>query len=260
MVERNDVAAPSVRERVGVLRKFERLAEGPMLLLALAWLLLMILEFTGGLNPVLQGVATVIWIVFIGEFLVRLVLAPKKLRFLSRNWLTVVALIIPALRVFRAVQAFRVLRLARASRGIQFVRVIGSLNRSMGALGRTMSRRGVGYVALLSLAVAFGGAAGMFFFERGNPGFESYQEALWWTSMILTTVGAPAGPLSGEGRTLAFLLALYGFSVFGYLAASLASFFVERDKEASQEEQRANVLVDEIRALRQALEESHRPA
>jgi voltage-gated potassium channel len=34
-----------------------------------------------------------------------------------------------------------------------------------------------------------------------------------------------------EGRIFAFFLALYGFAVFGYATATLASFFIGRDTE-----------------------------
>ena len=49
--------------------------------------------------------------------------------------------------------------------------------------------------------------------------------------MTLTTMGADFFPLTPEGRLLGLLLAIYGFAVFGYVTASIASFFVARDAE-----------------------------
>ena len=69
------------------------------------------------------------------------------------------ALLVPALRVFRVVRFVRVLRLARATRGLRLLRLVSSLNRGMKALNRSMSRRGFGYVVLLTLIVATVGAA-----------------------------------------------------------------------------------------------------
>jgi voltage-gated potassium channel len=48
----------------------------------------------------------------------------------------------------------------------------------------------------------------MYFFELGAPGgdFKSYRDALYWTGMMLTTMGSAYWPVSGEGRVLAFLL------------------------------------------------------
>ena len=67
-------------------------------------------------------------------------------------------------------------------------------------------------------------------------GFSSYGEALWWTAMLLTTMGSEFWPRTGEGRVLCFLLSLYGFAVFGYITASFASFFVGRDAADAEAE------------------------
>lgn len=96
-----------------------------------------------------------------------------------------------------------------------------------------MHRRGFAYVALLSVFVVFGGAAGMFALEQGNKGFESYGLSLWWTSMRVITAGSDYWPQTGEGRGLAFVLSIYGYAVFGYVTATLATFFIGRDAEES---------------------------
>lgn len=50
--------------------------------------------------------------------------------------------------------------------------------------------------------------------------------------MILVTMGSESWPRTPEGRLLCLLLALYGYSVFGYITATLASFFVAADGAA----------------------------
>jgi len=42
-------------------------------------------------------------------------------------------------------------------------------------------------------------------------------------------MGSAYWPQTGEGRVLCLILALYAFAVFGYLTASLASYFLDRD-------------------------------
>ena len=54
--------------------------------------------------------------------------------------------------------------------------------------------------------------------------------------MMLTTIGSDYFPQTAEGRVLCFILALYAFAVFGYITATLATFFVERDAEKREEE------------------------
>jgi voltage-gated potassium channel len=217
------------RERWRALRHFEHWLERPMVFLGFVWLGLLVVEFTRGIGPILGAITTFIWIVFVVEFVVRLLLAPARWTFLRRNVVTLVALVLPAFRVLRLVRVVRVARLARVTRSLRLVRVVTTLNRGMATLGRVMRRRGFGYVVILTLLVAFGGGAGMLAFER-DEGLPDYGSALWWTAMMLTTMGSEYWPRTVEGRALTLLLALYAFTVFGYVTATLATLFVEQDR------------------------------
>ncbi|MDQ3245835.1 MAG: potassium channel protein, partial [Pseudomonadota bacterium] len=101
----------SVKMRWRLLRELDRWLTVPMVLLSLAWLAIVVWELVSGSTELLTSLGTIIWIVFIAEFLLRFSLAPEKMPFLRSNWLTVIALVVPALRLFRAL---RILRAARA--------------------------------------------------------------------------------------------------------------------------------------------------
>lgn len=73
------------QERNEVLQQLEDWLEMPMLILAFGWLALFIIELTWGLNPVLEVVITTIWIVFILDFAIKFILAPRKLIYLKSN-------------------------------------------------------------------------------------------------------------------------------------------------------------------------------
>ncbi len=214
------------RQRSTLLHRLEQLLEGPMIFLGFVWLILLVIELIWGLTPLLEILSITIWIVFIIDFLLKVFLAPKKINFLKKNWLTIISLIIPALRVVRF---FRIARLIRGLRSVRLIKVVSSLNRSMGSLNATMKRRGFKYVIAITLFVIFAGAAGMYAFEK--EGLESYGESLWWTTMLLTSIGSEYWPVTPEGKALCILLSIYGFCVFGYITATLASFFVGRDAE-----------------------------
>lgn len=203
----------------------------PMSLLAAGWLGIVIWELVSGSSALLETLGTVIWVIFIAEFGLRLSLAPDKWRFIRTNWLTVIALVVPAFRILRA---FSFLRAARGLRGLRLIRIVGTANRSMNALRSTLSRRGFGYVALLTVLVVTLSAAGMLNFENAREvkgGFHDYWEALWWTGMLVTSIGSEFWPHTTEGRLLTFLVSLYGLAVLGYITATLASFFVGRDAQ-----------------------------
>jgi voltage-gated potassium channel len=244
------------RERNELLIRIQNSLEIPMIILGFVWLILLVVELLWELSPMLQIVSTCIWIIFILDFLLKFSLAPRKIVFLKKNILTLVSLAIPALRVFRIA---RLLRTVRAIRGLRLVKVLGSLNRGMRSLSATMSRRGFGYVTGLTLIVLFTGAAGMYAFENhAETGLNSYGEALWWTAMLLISIGSEYWPHSPEGRALCFLLSLYGFAVFGYFTATLATFFIGRDAEAKEGEvagsKQMEMLHQEILNLRKELQ------
>lgn len=222
------------KERHELVIQIQNTLEIPMIILGFVWLVLLVMELLWQLSPLLQVLNTCIWVLFILDFLLKFWLAPQKTAFLKKNILTLISLAVPALRVFRIV---RLLRTVRAIRGLRLVKVIGSLNRGMRSLSATMNRRGFGYIMGLTLIILFTGAAGMYTFENQiEGGLHTYGEALWWTAMLLISIGSEYWPESPEGRALCFLLSLYGFAVFGYFTATLATFFIGRDAEDKEGE------------------------
>lgn len=248
-------------ERWSLLEHINTLTDKPMIALSFVWLVLLILDFTQGLSPVLQLVSNGIWALFVLDFAIEITIAPHKLRYLKRNWLTVISLLLPALRIVRIIQAVRLLQAARAVRSLRLLRVLTSLNRGLRAVSKTVGQRGISYVIALTTIVTFAGAAGMYAFESpasvceehasptahaaafrtcldqatdAGTGLDSYGEAVWWTAMTMTTMGSDYFPQTAEGRILGWLLALYAFAIFGYITATIASLFVGQDTVAAQ--------------------------
>jgi voltage-gated potassium channel len=247
----------ATKNRLQILRQVENALEMPMVVLGAVWLGLMVVELVRGVTPFGETAATVIWIIFIIDFLLRFTIAPRKLRYLKSNWLTAIALLLPALRIFRFA---RVVRTISRLRGLRLVRILGSINRGMRALGKTMKRRGFGYVIALTLIVTFAGAAGMLSFEKNLPdgkGLDDFWTALWWTAMIMTTMGSEYWPQTPEGRALCLLLAIYAFAVFGYVTGTIATYFIGQDAADADTDvagqQSIDTLKQEIVALREEI-------
>ncbi|MDX1584807.1 MAG: potassium channel protein [Thermoanaerobaculia bacterium] len=246
------------RERYRLLVELEGLLEVPMIVLGFAWLGLLVIELTAGLSRGMQIAVTAIWVAFIFDFMIKLAIAPRKRRFLARNWLTIVALVVPALRIARIGSAVRFLRFGRTTQSLRVVRVLASTNRGLRSLRRTMTRRSFGYVMLATLMVAGIGSVALRALEGGSAGtFAQLGDALWWTMMILITLPTGTWPETAEGRILGFFLALYGFAMFGYVTAMLASWFVGRDDEEDLREEEilraVHALESQIGEMRQEL-------
>jgi len=234
----SDERSPTLdQQRSEMLQQWEAWLEMPMLVLGFAWLGLFIIELVWGLNPLLVAIAAIIWIIFIVDFGIKFLLTPHKISYLKHNWLIVFSLLIPAVRTFRIVG---VIQSVHVIRGLHLLGVMARTHRGMGLLATSVQRRGVGYVVGLTAIVILVGATGIYAFEHklsvGTVGITDYGTALWWTAMVMTTIGSDYFPKTAEGRVLCFFLALYAIAVCGYATATLAVFFVDQDAENDQAE------------------------
>lgn len=119
-------SAGEQRRRFRLLYRIEAELEPVMFLLAIVWLWLFIVELVYGLAFWQQKLIVAIWIAFIVEFLLKLYLAPRRLRYLLKNWIAAVALVVPAFRTVRLLRAIRVLRAARITSTTRLVRALTS--------------------------------------------------------------------------------------------------------------------------------------
>jgi voltage-gated potassium channel len=187
---------------------------------------LLVVDFTVNLSPSwverLGQVETGIWAIFAAAFFLELLIAPSRWAYLRANWLTALAVLLPALR------AVRILRAARALRGLSLMRLLTTLNRGSRALGHVVRQGQLGYVAALTGVVVIVAAAGGFYFEQGEPGatITSVGEALWWAATLVTTINAAPAAVTLEGRAIGLLLRLFGLGLSGYITALIAAHWL----------------------------------
>lgn len=221
--------------------------EVPMAALGLVWLAALVVQLVTHAKWA-DEVVLIIWGIFVLEFAVRFTVAPEKLAFLRSNWLSLVSLALPAVPGLRALFAFKALRIAR---------VVAAFGHVKSDLGGLLRKNGLRYVLILTLLVTFAGAGAMYGAEHGNrtsgPGFHNYGDALWWTAMLITTIGSQYWPATIEGRVVALLLSGYALGVLGYITAALSAFLIGRDPNSvTSEHARArslDALRDEIEKL-----------
>jgi voltage-gated potassium channel len=260
-------AAPAVkrheiRQRLELGERVQRWMEVPLALLGIVMLGLLIAEFGLDLSPKWTGrvtrAETSIWVIFILAFAFEFSLAPSKGRYLRRNWLTVLAVALPALRVFRIVPALRVLRIGRAFRGTSVVRVVTTLNRGSRALSEFFKTNRLGYVVVLTIVVTLTSAAAVYYLEKGQQGanITSLGGAIWWAATIVTTVNSPLEPVTVEGRILAFGLRIFGLAIIGYITATIAVWLLGgASRNAAMEESKVDDLRRRMERIEQLLRE-----
>ncbi|HXH88816.1 MAG TPA: ion transporter [Gaiellaceae bacterium] len=183
-------------------------------------------EPSGARATVVLVAGWAIWAVFALEFLARLRLAPAKLRFLRRNWLQALGLLIPTLRVLRFV------RLLRLRRALPAARAISASYRTLGS-ARRVARSRLSYLAAVTAAVVVAVAEVAYVFERDEPDgiFASFGEALFWAASAV--LGQQADPVPQSAGARAAMLAgfVMGLTVVALLAATLGAWFVGSERE-----------------------------
>lgn len=234
------------------LHRYERRTQVPLALLALAFLGAYAWPILDpGLSPTvvraLGWAGTGLWLIFVADYAVRLGLARRRLEFVRRHWFDLPLLLLPMLRP------------------LKFLRGVTAL-RFIGRAGTTFARGRV--VAMISAMMAGGtavAALALLDAERSNPdaNIQDYGDALWWAMSTITTVGyGDRYPTTVEGRLVAGSLMIAGIALLGVVTASLASWFVERIGEVARAERgvekKLEVLINEVTALRERVEELSR--
>ncbi|CAM3483626.1 hypothetical protein AEQU2_02592 [Aequorivita lipolytica] len=122
------------RKKYRALYTLEAALEIPMFILSLGWLYLLIIDLVRGMGAIESTIFYIIWGVFIFEYLLKLYLAASKWSYIKENWITLLALVIPAFRVFRLLNAIRILRSASFISSTNVVRSLTSGRRFLEAL------------------------------------------------------------------------------------------------------------------------------
>lgn len=246
--------------------RLDRYLDLPLSLASLALVLIAIIQLGGEVQPPWDGRMEVLgwalWGLFFAEFAAKFVLAPNKRRYVTRRWLDVLVLLVPFLRFLR------LLRVLRVTRSFQVFRLLVFGGRGSSATLALLRRRRLGQLALISVMVVLVGAALGFILEQGalDTQLNTFGDALYWSSALVTTVGSELYTVTPGGRVLAVFLMLYAVGIFSYFIASIATVFVGLDAEQGAQEGRqeprgqnaAGVDLDEteVEALRRILKKA----
>jgi len=190
----------------------------PIAILGVVALVLWLLEPFASSQIVLDAIVDVVWIgialAFLGEFIVRAVVAPETWPFLRKHWWEVGLVALPFLRFLR------VLRAGRAARG--FASAVHSSRRAGAKLRNRLT-------LLLVVTVVVACAAGRLLWEFGGYR-DSYPEALHDAAMS-TVTGAALGSRYAFAEVLEIVLGIYSAVIIATIAGALGAYFVQAKSE-----------------------------
>jgi voltage-gated potassium channel len=214
---------PGPAERVGAdddsarLARAERLSrrlDTPMGVLGVVFLLVVLGQVlaTESTTVAAFGVAGwVLWSVFVGEFVLRAVVARNRGRFWARNWWQLVFLVVPFLRFARVLPLLRFARVGS---------VLSAAVRGSRSAGRLLSGR-IGWLLAVTAVVVL--ASSQLLYVLGA--YDRYGEALH-DAALATITGEPLAAAGALARVVEVALAVYSVAVFATLAGALGAFFL----------------------------------
>ena len=243
-----------VRRSPDALERFERQTAIPMLVLSVAIVPLLLapllFDLSEGTSSTVVAIDWIIWAIFAVEYGTRLLLAPVKLQFIRSNKIDLLVVLLPFLRPLRVVRSARGLRVLRAARTATY------LGRAILATQDVLTRHKLHYAVSVTGLVAVAGALLVESFERGAPdsNISSIPDALWWAIATVTTVGyGDRFPVTAAGRGVAVVLMIMGIALFGFLAGSLASFFLEKREDQPEEDPQLREINERLSRIEQYL-------
>jgi voltage-gated potassium channel len=206
-----------------------------------AWEVIADLKPPADLVP--ETIMWAIWVLFVVDFIVNLVLADRRVRWFFTHFLDFLIVVLPALRPLRL---------------LRLVTLLKFLNRGA---GRALRGRVVTYAAGAAVILVFVAALAELDVERDAPGthIHNFGDAIWWACVTIASVGyGDITPVTLEGRLIAIGVMIAGIALVGTVAATFASFFIDRVAITTQEESDETqavlaLLVGEITALREEL-------
>jgi voltage-gated potassium channel len=172
------------------------------------------------LSAVLVLMLALVWVSFVVDYVVRLVLSPKKWDFVRANPVDLASILIPLARPFRLVSDLHRLPALRGNSGTHLRRRVIIVAASFVVM----------FIYVIALAV--------YSVERSAPGgnITSFGNAVWWACVTMATVGyGDYYPVTVPGRILAVLLMTGGVAIVGTASATIVSYLNDRTRHLREE-------------------------
>lgn len=229
--------------------KWRKATEWPLAGIAVVFLLAYSWQVLGDLEGRLLDASEVIiwvtWAIFLIDYVVTLVLATNRGRWFVTHLFDLAVVLLPLLRPLR------------------LLRLVTLLNVLQRTASSALRGRVVLYAATASGLLVYVAALAMLDAERDNGGaIQTFQAALWWAFVSITTVGyGDYFPVTQVGQLVAVGVMVGGIALIGIVTATLASWIVDKVaaesapvRDATEEQaKQLELLAHEIQALRHEL-------
>ena len=186
----------------------------------------------------------VIQLVFVADYISRLLKANGKWQFLRHNIFDFIATVSiqPSLSFFRIALILRETGIEDRIKSTQLFKKIDS---ALNYPKKFISTNGFVHILYINLFAITLGSLAVFYFEKGIT-FEVFGDAVWWAFVTVTTVGyGDYVPKTFMGRIVAILLMVFGIALISMLTGTIATYFnAKKDSQGST--MRLRSLIDSL--------------
>lgn len=176
-------------------------------------------------------------IIFSVEYLLRIYMSDKKLKFIFSffgiiDFLAILPFYLAIGVDLRSLRALRFLRLFRIFKLVRYNKALSQFSRAIQS-----SKEQIFLFIFITLILIYFSAVGIYYFENeAQPEhFSSIFSSLWWAIITLTTVGyGDVYPITVGGKVFTFFILMIGLGIVaiptGIISSALTTT-VEKDKE-----------------------------
>jgi len=193
-------------------------------------------------------------VILFADFIYNISRKEDKWSFIKKNWTDIIA--------FMPIYAFRIFRFARFIRILRLLKVFALFRRYLRGLFNFLLETHVDQAIGILLFAILCGTLLFYNTEWGiNPFVKSLADSLWHTITTIMAGDVVITPQTFYGKLITSFLMFVGITFFGFLTASLASWFVKNPEEERELhdtialiEERLDELQREIRELKKIIE------
>lgn len=205
---------------------FDYFVQSLILLSLVAFSLETLPNNTESLTSFLQILERIIVIVFTIEYILRVFVAEKPLKYIFSfygliDFLAIFPFYLRSIYDFRALRAFRIFRVFRA---LKLIRYNKALNRFH--IAAKIVKEEIILFLIVTAIFMFLSSAGIYYFENeAQPKvFSSVFHSAWWSVVTLTTVGyGDTYPITTGGKVFTFFILIIGVGIVTIPAGLVAS-------------------------------------
>lgn len=178
------------------------------------------------LNNILKNIESVCIIIFSVEYLLRVYVAEKPLKYIFSFYgiidiISILPFYLNTAFDLKALRAFRIFRIFRAFKLVRYNKALNRFNVAFGIIKEELV-----LFFMVTLILIFLTSSGIYFFEsEAQPKvFGSVFHSIWWAVVTLTTVGyGDAYPITIGGKIFTFFILLIGIGIVTIPAGLVAT-------------------------------------